>query len=99
MSEPAVLATLSESDRQVALDRFRLLQPHLEQGTSLAAVASEAGLAYRTAVRWVSLYRRFGLAALARKGRADRGRRRALSHEFKAQWLRLQQEQQRQSQD
>lgn len=26
------LAALSESDRQIALERFRLLQPHLEEG-------------------------------------------------------------------
>ena len=33
----------------------------------------------RTAQRWVSLYWRFGLSALARKRRSDRGQRRALS--------------------
>jgi len=73
------LAALSEAERQLALERFRLLRPHLEEGVPLTTVSQEAGLSYRTAVRWVSLYRCFGLAALACKGRADWGKRRGLS--------------------
>jgi Helix-turn-helix domain len=73
------LAPVAESDRKIALDRYRLLQPHLEDGRTLSVVASEAGVAYSTAQRWVSLYRRFGLSALVRKRRSDRGQRRALS--------------------
>lgn len=73
------LASLSEEERQRALERFRLLQPHLEEGRSLTQVAQQAGIPYRTAQRWASSYRRFGLAALARKGRADCGSRRTLS--------------------
>lgn len=85
MSEPVFpeLASLPESERQLALERFRRLQPHLEQGVALTTVATESGMAYRTAKRWVSLYRRFGLAALARKGRADQGGRRTLSKPMK----------------
>jgi len=37
---------------------------------------------FRTAQRWVGRYRRFGLAGLARAGRADRGKRRRLSDEL-----------------
>jgi putative transposase len=73
------LASLPEADRQSAVERFRLLQPYLEGHRALTVVAREAGLPYRTAQRWVSLYRRFGPAALARKGRADCGGRRSLS--------------------
>ena len=76
------LSTLAEADRQRALERFRLLQPHLEGGRALTAVAREAGIPYRTAQRWVALYQRFGLAALSRKGRTDRGARRSLSPEM-----------------
>jgi hypothetical protein len=71
------LAALPEEVRKLALDRFRLIQPHLEQDQSLASVARTAGISYRTAHRWVTQYRRFGLAALARKQREDRGERRA----------------------
>ena len=79
LAAPTALTALAESDRQTALERFRLLQPHLEQGRALRQVALDAGLPYRTAQRWAALYRQFGLAALARKGRADRGSRRSLT--------------------
>ena len=36
-------------------------------------MAQAVGLRYRTAHRWVSAYRRFGLGNLARKKRTDRG--------------------------
>jgi putative transposase len=77
------LAALPEEARKLALDRFRLIQPHLEQAQSLLSVARAAGISYRTAYRWVEQYRRFGLAALARKQREDRGRRRAVSQKLK----------------
>ena len=72
------LAGLTEEARKLALDRFRLIQPHLEQSRSLQSVARAAGIPYRTAQRWVAQYRLFGLAALVRKKREDRGERRTL---------------------
>lgn len=45
------LAGLSEEARRLALDRFRLLRPHLEQHESLTSVAKAAGIPYRTAHR------------------------------------------------
>jgi putative transposase len=56
-----------------------MLQPHLEKGRSLRQVAREAGIPYRTAQRWLARYRRYGLGALVRKERDDRGTRRRLS--------------------
>ena len=73
------LAGLTDEARKLALDRFRLLQPHLEQNQSLQTVARAVGIPYRTAHRWVSQYRHFGLVALTRKTREDRGERRAAS--------------------
>ena len=77
------LAGLSEEARNLALDRFRILQPHLEQSRSLQSVALAAGIPYRTAHRWLPQYRQFGLAPLARKTRIDRGARRVASDELK----------------
>jgi hypothetical protein len=57
------LAGLSEDVRELALERFRQIQPHLEEHHSLQSVARAAGIPYRTAQRWVARYRRFGLAA------------------------------------
>ena len=77
------LAGLTEEARKLALDRFRLLRPHLEDDSPLKLVAAEAEIPFRTAQRWVALYRKLGLAALARKNRADRGERRAVSVKIK----------------
>lgn len=77
------LVGLSEENRKQAMERFRLLQPHLEQNEPLKSVAQAAGIPYRTAHRLVSEYRRHGLAALVRKKRADRGERRAVSDKLK----------------
>jgi putative transposase len=77
------LASLSESARKIALDRFRLLQPHLEEERPLKAVARDAGIGYRTAQRWKMRYRKYGLAGLARDDRSDRGWRRAITVELK----------------
>src|SRR5271166_2501405 len=73
------LASFSESSRQSALQRFQLLRAHLDDGQSLAAIAREASISYRTLQYWLERYRTSGLAALARKPRIDRGRRRKLS--------------------
>lgn len=77
------LAGLTEEARKLALDRFRLLQSHLEDERPLKAVAGAAGIPFRTAQRWVSLYRQFGLTALARKKRTDTGQHREISAKLK----------------
>jgi putative transposase len=77
------LAGLTEEARKLALDRFRLVQPHLEDGRPLKLVAAAAEIPFRTAQRWVSLYRQFGLAALSRKKRADNGQHREISAKLK----------------
>ena len=65
------LAGLSEEARKLALDRFRLLQPHLEDDRPLNAVAAAAGFhTERLSVGWHSI----GSSVwplLARKKRAD----------------------------
>ncbi len=70
------LVGLSEAQRALALERYALLQPHLDDGVPLACVARAAGVPLRTAQRWLARYRADGLAGLVRGPRADRGRRR-----------------------
>ena len=77
------LAGLPEEARKLAMERFRLLQPHLEQNEALISVAKAAGIPYRTAHRLVSEYRRHGLAALVRKKRTDQGQRLVVSESLK----------------
>jgi len=78
----ATLTELPDQQCQSAFERYQTLRPHLEQEAPLARVAAEASMPLRTAQRWVSRYRRFGLAGLARAGRADQGKRRRLSAEL-----------------
>lgn len=73
---------LTEDARKLALDRFRLFQPNLEDDRPLKAVAA-AEIPFRTAQRWMSLYRQFGLTALARKRRTDMGQHRDMSTKLK----------------
>jgi putative transposase len=75
------LAELSEAQRKRAMDRVGVLRPHLDDGASLAQAARAAGVALRTAERWLSRYRSAGLIGLARMPRSDGGRPR-LSEEL-----------------
>ena len=73
------LVSLSEAVRELAQKRFCIIQPFLEKGVPLRVLAREHGIPYRTAQHWAMLYRNFGLAALGRRGRSDRGGHRGLS--------------------
>ncbi|HTF68250.1 MAG TPA: helix-turn-helix domain-containing protein [Edaphobacter sp.] len=68
----------------LAMARIRLIQPYLEERRSLQLVAADANLSFRTARRWVSQYRKLGLAAFVRKAREDHGARKIVSPKIKA---------------
>ena len=74
-------ACLSDRQRKEAMTRFAVLQPHLERDVALAEAARHAGIAARTAQRWLSRYRAKGLAGLVRPVRRDAGNRK-LSADF-----------------
>ena len=67
---------LTEKERSLALARFQILRPFLEDGVPLVRIAQENHLSERTVRRWVESYRQRGLAGLCRKAHADRGKRR-----------------------
>jgi hypothetical protein len=69
------LAQLSDAQRAQAMVRFAVLRPHLEDGVSLPRAAVAAGVAVRTAERWLARYRLGGLVGLARAPRTDVGQR------------------------
>ena len=77
------LSALSETARAVALQRYGIIQPCVENDLSSAQVAQAHGVPLRTVQRWVARYRRAGLAGLARRVRSDRGAQRGLPTEFK----------------
>ena len=80
-AQPTSLASLSDRQREQAMTRFAVLQPHLERNIPLARAARDGGVALRTARRWLRRYRAEGLVGLVRSARGDAGRRK-LSAEF-----------------
>jgi putative transposase len=72
---PSGLSELSEAERSLALARFQILQPFLEDQLSLPKVARAAGISLRAARYWVQRYHQAGLAGLARKSRDDKNQR------------------------
>lgn len=60
----------------VAMRRWEVLRPHLQDGVPLAVASRDAEAPLRTAQRWLSQFRTGGLTALARQPRVDAGRRR-----------------------
>ena len=69
-------AELTDAEQAVAMDRWAVLRPHIEEDIPLTTAAKEAGVALRTAQRWLARYRNDGLVGLARRRRSDRGQRR-----------------------
>lgn len=67
---------LPEAQQELALQRFHLIQPFLEDHIPLTQIVRAHHLSLRTARRWVQHYRADGLAGLVRSVRADRGTRR-----------------------
>ncbi len=53
---------LTEQERSLALGRFQIIRPCLEDGVPLARVAEQNHLSERTVRRWAKDYRQFGLA-------------------------------------
>ena len=69
------LTAFSDEDRAAAMERFRVLQPHLAIGVPLTAVAEASGHPVRTLRRWAARYRDGGLVGLVRCGHFDAGSR------------------------
>jgi putative transposase len=75
----ADLSALSSAERNEAMRRYRIIEPHLESGCSLEDIASASSVTCRTLQRWVGHYRKHGLSGLVRKSRSDHGGRRVVS--------------------
>jgi putative transposase len=66
-----VAAALTEKQRQLAMERFNVLRPHLEDDVPLAHAARQPGISVRTAERWLARYRHSGFVGLVRSTRSD----------------------------
>lgn len=67
---------------KTALERFRRIQPHIEDDVPLAAIARSADVPIGTLRRWLRCYRADGMAGLERRQRNDRGKGRRLEPHF-----------------
>jgi putative transposase len=47
------LGEVPEEAQELAMSRFRLIQPHLEKNQPLQTVAADGKVPFRTAQRWV----------------------------------------------
>ena len=56
---------LTEEQRSLALARFHILRPFLEESVPLASIAQQHDLNPRTVRRWAKNYRQHGLALIA----------------------------------
>jgi putative transposase len=72
--EPTLTA-FTEEERQEAMKRFAVLQPHLNGDVPLSEAARNAGAPLRSAQRWLARYRADGLIGLVRAQRSDTGNR------------------------
>ena len=68
-----MLTELTDRQRQDAMARFVVLQPHIDGHVTLSEAARDAAVPIRTAQRWLSRYRIAGIAGLARSIRTDAG--------------------------
>lgn len=75
---PEFLTDMSEEERKAALVRYGIIGAYLEGDCSQVELSRRSGVPVKTLQRWVSLYRAHGLRGLARKTRADRGKRRGM---------------------
>lgn len=66
----------------LAMERHRRLQPHLEAGVPLARLTEPGGPSERTLRRWLACWRRSGVAGLERQARSDHGCRRRVAPEL-----------------
>jgi putative transposase len=73
-----VLTTLTQAQRERAMERFSLLKPALEEGVSQTQIAKTHGHSLRTIQRWMQAYRTRGLVGLAKAERSDQGKRRGM---------------------
>lgn len=67
------LSELTAKQRADAMEKYALLQPHLENNFPLAAIARNAAIPIRTVQRWLARYLAAGLLGLVRNARADSG--------------------------
>ena len=70
---------ITDSEREDALIKYRIIQPFLQNVKTLAIICEEQRLSRRTISRWVANYRKYGFIGLLPAKRHDTGKLRSCS--------------------
>lgn len=73
MDDFAPLTQLSDDERENACRKYRIIEPYINNGATLKAIATTTSIPLRTLGLWVKKYREHGLVGLARQSRCDKG--------------------------
>ena len=73
MDDFLTLTQLSDEERGNATQKYRLIEPYLNNEQTLKLVAQNKSIPVRTLGLWVKKYREQGLIGLARRSRCDKG--------------------------
>lgn len=73
-NEQFPLTAYSEEQRQVAVEKYKIIAPYLINEKTLTVITEETGIAKRTLQYWIRDYKQLGLKGLIRKTRSDDGK-------------------------
>lgn len=65
-----------------ALQKYKIIRPHLEEAVSIRNLSTQFGISIRTLNRWIKQYREKGFIGLERKTRFDKETRRRITEEL-----------------
>jgi putative transposase len=83
-SKLPILNELSTEQRNIALNKYYIIQPFLQKTKALTTICKESKLSLRTVSSWVKHYRQNGFIGLVRKIRNDSGIRRCCSKKLQS---------------
>ena len=73
MSELISLAGLTEEDRKYVFDKYKIIEPYINNQGTLKEIAQRNTIPRRTLSSWVNKYKEYGLVGLFRQVRRDKG--------------------------
>ncbi|RUQ79166.1 helix-turn-helix domain-containing protein [Legionella septentrionalis] len=73
MDNFASLTQLSNDERENVCQKYKIIEPYINNGATLKAIATTTSIPLRTLGLWVKKYREHGLVGLARQSRCDKG--------------------------
>lgn len=76
------LEQLTQDQIDQALQRYDFIHPYMQRQQTLTSLCKKENIPLRTAKKWVSNYKKYGLNGLARKVRIDKNKKRHISSEL-----------------